>query len=199
MKQNNLLLENLVQSAISKGASEARLISSSDITVRDELARYCIEPHKCENYELAPSCPPHVSGPAGFRKLIKNHPQAIAIKIDVPTAVLMSDKRRDTYRKLHEVVAGVEREAVEMGYIESKAFAGGSCKTIFCHEHEQCNQLFGTGECLYPQSARPSMSGFGVDVSALMNSCGWSADFVTHGIGGDANEMSWFAGLVLIG
>jgi len=183
MKQNNLLLENLVQSAISKGASEARLISSSDITVRDELARYCIEPHKCENYELAPSCPPHVSGPAGFRKLIKNHPQAIAIKIDVPTAVLMSDERRDIYQRLHEVVAGVGREAVEMGYTESKAFAGGSCKTIFCYGHEKCNQLFGTGDCIFPQLARPSMSGFGVDVAALMKSCGWSAGFVTHEVG----------------
>jgi len=198
MGPNNLRLEKLVRSAIPKGASDARLISSADIKVRDELARYCLEPHKCENYGLAPSCPPHISGPAGFRELIKNHPQTIAIIIDVPTTMLMSDERRDTYRSLHEVVAGVECEAVEMGYTESKAFAGGSCKTIFCYKHEKCNQLFGTGECLYPQSARPSLSGFGVDVAALMKACGWPAAFITHEIGGDANKMSWVAGLILI-
>jgi len=199
MKQSNLKIENLLQNAISNGASVARLISSCNITIRDELAEYCLEPHKCPNYGLAPSCPPHVSGPAGFREFIKNLPQAIVVKFDVPTKVLMSDERRVFYRRLHEVVAGVEHDAAEMGYTESKAFAGGSCKTIFCYEHEKCNQLFGTGECLHPQLARPSMSGFGVDIAALMATCGWSADFVTHGIGENANEMSWIAGLILIG
>ena len=199
LERHNIPLEKLVYSAISKDASDARLISSADITIRNELARYCIEPHKCPNYGLAPSCPPHVSGPAGFRELITNHPQAIAVKIDVSTKVLMSDERRDFYQRLHEVVAGVEHEAIEMGYTESKAFAGGSCKTIFCYGHEKCNQLFGTGKCLYPQTARPSMSGFGVDVAALMKTCGWSTAFVTHEIGGDKNKMSWIAGLVLIG
>lgn len=198
MRRNNLLLEKLACGAISKGASDARLISSC-ITVRDELAHYCLEPHRCPNYGLAPSCPPHVSGPAGFRELLKNHPQAIAVKINVATKVLMSNERMVIYRRLHEVVAGIEREAMKMGYTESKAFAGGSCKAIFCHEHEHCNLLFGTGECLYPQLARPSMSGFGVDVAALMKACGWSADFVTHKFGVSSNEMSWIAGLILIG
>ena len=199
MRRNNLLLEKLACGAISKGASDARLISSCDITVRDELAHYCLEPHRCPNYGLAPSCPPHVSGPAGFRELLKNHPQAITVKIDVVTEVLMSNERRVIYRRLHEVVADVEHEAIKMGYTGSKAFAGGSCKAIFCHEHEHCNLLFGTGECLYLQSARPSMSGFGVDVAALMKACGWSADFVTHEFGASSNEMSWIAGLILIG
>jgi len=189
----------LAHSSISKGASESRLISSDAISVRDELAQYCLEPHKCPNYGLAPSCPPHVSGPAGFRELQKDYQHAIAVKFDVPTAMLLTDERKDDYRRLQEVVAGVEREAVEIGYTESKAFAGGSCKTIFCYRHEKCNQLFGTGECLYPQSARPSMSGFGVDVAALMAICGWSADFVTHEVGENANGMSWIAGLILIG
>ena len=182
-----------------KGASDARLISSNVISVREELAGYCLEPHRCPNYGLAPSCPPHVSGPVGFRELQKDRPHAIAVKIDVPTKVLMSEERRDIYRRLHEVIAGVEHEAVKLGYMDSKAFGGGSCKTIFCYEHEKCNQLFGTGECLYPKSARPSMSGFGVDVATLMKTCGWPAEFVTHGVGKNTNEMSWIAGLILIG
>ena len=199
LERHNIPLEKLVHSAISNGASDAHPISTDAISVRDELAQYCLEPHKCPNYGLAPSCPPHVTGPAGFRELITNHPRAIAVKIDVSTKVLMSDERRNIYRSLHEVVARVEHEAVEMGYTDSKAFAGGSCKTIFCYEYEKCNQLFGMGECLYPQSARPSMSGFGVDVAALMKTCGWPATFVTHEIGGNATKMSWIAGLVLIG
>jgi predicted metal-binding protein len=198
-KKRELQLEELALWAISKGASDARLISSGVISARKKLANYCLEPIRCENYGLAPGCPPHVSGPAGFRVLQKNHPYAIAVKIDVPVAALLSDERRDVVRGLHEVAAAVERKAVKMGYTKSKAFAGGSCKTIFCHEHERCNQLFGNGECLYPQAARPSMSGFGIDVSALMKTCGWPADFITQKARGNANELSWIAGLVMIG
>ncbi|MFZ5819098.1 MAG: DUF2284 domain-containing protein [Chloroflexota bacterium] len=190
--------EELAHWAVSKGASDASLIASSAIVVREDLARFCFQP-RCENYGLAPGCPPHVSGPAGFRALQRNHPYALAVKIEAPVAALLSDERREVMRGLHEVVAAVERKAVRMGYTGSQAFAGGSCKTIFCHEHEHCNQLFGDGKCLYPQAARPSMSGFGIDVSALMKTCGWPADFITKRAGGNADELSWIAGLVLIG
>jgi predicted metal-binding protein len=192
-------MEKLIRSAISRGASDARLIPSSAISAREELANYCLEPIKCENYGLAPSCPPYVSGPAGFRKLQETHGHAIAVKIDIPAEELLSDKRRQVMRTLHEVVASVEREVVNMGYSDSRAFAGGSCKTIFCHEHAECSQLLADGECRFPQSARPSMSGFGIDVSALMKACGWSADFITREGESGAEEVSWVAGLVMIG
>ena len=102
-------------------------------------------------------------------------------------------------RRLHEVTAGIEQAAVRAGYHGSKAFAGGSCKKIFCRDQAECRVLSEGGECRHPQYARPSMSGFGINVSELMRVCGWPADINTHDSTGDSDEMSWVAGLVLIG
>jgi predicted metal-binding protein len=189
-------LEELAQLAISMGASDARAIDSSDILVKESLAKKCVEP-RCSNYGLSPSCPPHVSGPEGFRKLQETHEHAIVVRLVVPAAALLSHESRDLGRLLHELVAGIEHEAVEMGYADSKAFAGGSCKNMFCQEHLECRRLSEDGECRHPASARPSMSGFGIDVFELMEACGWPANVNT----GESNSdsMSWLAGLVMIG
>ena len=99
---------------------------------------------------------------------------------------------------LHEVAAGVEQKAVEIGYTGSKAFAGGSCKKLFCFDQPDCPVLTGQKDCRYPQSARPSMSGFGIDVARLMHTAGWSAEKASPDQVSDTESMTWVAGLILI-
>ncbi|MFA4916316.1 MAG: DUF2284 domain-containing protein [Syntrophales bacterium] len=196
--KTDLGLGKLVRLACSSGASDAKMISSSDISVEDFLASLCNK-DQCENYGLSMSCPPHVSGPSEFRKLQQVLKQAIAVRIVVPSAALFSDERKKIMRSLHEVVSGVERAAVETGYFDSKAFAGGSCKELFCYDHSSCRILSKGDECRYPKYARPSMSGFGINVSELMKACGWSADINTIEAVSNTDSMSWVAGLILIG
>jgi predicted metal-binding protein len=191
-------LEKLVELAISTGASDAKAIPSSAISVQDRLANLCVEP-RCSNYGLSPSCPPHVSGPSGFRDLQRELKHAIVVRIVVPSSVLLSSESRELGRFLHELVAGIEREAVEMGYPASKAFAGGSCKHIFCHEHLECRKLSEDGACRHPQHARASMSGYGVDVFELMRTCGWPVNVNPRESESEADSMSWVAGLIMIG
>ncbi|GBC60289.1 hypothetical protein DENIS_1240 [Desulfonema ishimotonii] len=196
--KTDLNLQELVRLACLSGASDARIIASDDISVEDNLAQFCSTP-QCESYGLSPSCPPHVSGPSGFRKLQTRLRHAVAVRIIVPSAALFSDERGDIMRLLHEIVADVEQAAVRMGCSGSKAFAGGSCKKIFCRDYADCRVLSDGGECRYPQYARPSMSGFGINVSKLMKTCGWPADINVHEAKSDADSMTWVAGLILIG
>ncbi len=191
-------LKKLVQMACQQGASDAKVISSDDISAEEKLANLCQEP-RCENYGLSPSCPPHVSGPAGFRELQKNIEHAIVIRIDVPSAVLFSDERREVMKLLHEIVASIEQKAVRMGYSGSKSFAGGSCKKIFCHDHAVCRVLSEHGECRNPQHARPSMSGLGINVSEMMQAAGWPGDINIRNTDSDTASMTWVAGLIMIG
>jgi predicted metal-binding protein len=86
-----------------------------------------------------------------------------------------------------------------MGYSDSRAFAGGCCKDIFCRDHEGCRVLSGDGQCRNPQYARPSMSGFGINVSKLMHVAGWPADINIHEADSDTASMTWVAGLIMIG
>jgi predicted metal-binding protein len=85
-----------------------------------------------------------------------------------------------------------------MGYTSSKAFAAGSCKSTFCHDYPECQSLSG-GSCRHREYARPSMSGFGINVPDLMKKCAWSADFSDKEASLTEKSMSWLAGLVLIG
>ena len=55
----NKNLDQLIHLSISLSASEAYILSSDKIVVKNQLARKCIEP-QCENYGLSYSCPPYV-------------------------------------------------------------------------------------------------------------------------------------------
>ena len=187
----------LIEQAHSLGASDATIIPSASIRIDDALASCCTE-NRCENYGLSMSCPPHVSGPDGFRKLQASRPDAIVIRIALPQDVMFSAARPEVARLLHHIVATVESAAVDKGFPGARGFAGGSCKRAFCHNHAECRVLSGDGQCRNPDDARPSLSGFGVDVNRLVKTCGWSSGANANRTDTTEASMAWIVGLVLI-
>jgi predicted metal-binding protein len=196
MNTNNEL-KALIQDAQKAGASEAKIISTKEIVVDDNLADMCRKP-RCENYGLSKSCPPHVSGPSAFKKKLEKFHRAIFFKIDIPSDVLYSSERRDFFQLLHEIAANIETSAVEMGFVRAQAYAGGSCKKIFCRDHAECLALSEGGKCRNPRYARPSMSGFGINVAKLFKTVGWKMNWTSHDTNSDATQMANVSGLVLI-
>lgn len=194
-KNTDAALLALIARMRRSGAADAAVVSAADISVEDGLARLCLEP-RCENYGRSPGCPPHVSGPRGFRELLKSYRLALAVRIDAPTEVLLSPERSEVMGLLHDIVADAEAAAIEMGFPRAMAFAGGSCKMIFCREHAECSVLSGR-VCRNPRRARPSMSGFGINVSRLMQAARWAGAYLDPRAAADGG-MSWIAGLVLI-
>jgi predicted metal-binding protein len=191
-------LSHLIESACRLGASNAKVIRTEEISIEDDLANLCREP-QCENYGQAASCPPYVSGPSGFRELLKDFRQAVVFKLDVPSESLFSSERQDIFRLLHEIAAGIEQSAVQMGYPNSKAFAGGSCKRIFCQDRPDCPVVSEGGDCLYPDHARQSMSGYGINVSKLMQVAGWTMNRATPESTPSQAGIATICGLVLLG
>lgn len=190
-------LEELIQMAlqIGAGAIDVVAVSPSDISVEDDLANYCREP-RCPYYGLSANCPPHVLVPSEFRDLLKTCEHALAIKIDVPMGCLLTDERNEIFKLLHEIVADIENAAIELGYANSKAFATGSCKIIFCHEYGSCRVIEG-GECRNSQYARPSANG--LNVNELNKITGWSINRDTNKTDTDRVSMAAVLGLVLVG
>jgi predicted metal-binding protein len=191
-------LEHLIQEAEKRGAASCAIISSEDIQVKDNLAALCNGEYTCPNYGLAASCPPYVEGPAGFRKWQAQSNYAITMKIELPTSVMFSDERREIMRLLHQIVAAVEQKAIETGFGASKGFAGGSCKELFCEDQENCCVVAEKKPCRHREFARPSMSGFGIDVTQLMLSSGWPAQKAEKSNLSAKNATSWVAGLVIL-
>jgi predicted metal-binding protein len=190
-------LTHLKQEAIRFGATDSAVIASGDIRTDDDLAALCNGEYTCPNFGLAASCPPHVEGPEQFRKWQEKSRYSITVKIELPASVMFSDGRKEVMRLLHQVVAGVEKKAIEFGFSQSKAFAGGSCKPLFCEENKTCRVLADKLPCRHMDEARPSMSGFGIDVIQMMNTSGWPIVKTKENKGGP-EDSSWVAGLVLV-
>lgn len=191
-------LSELIHMAKKLGASDAAIIHSSDIIIDMDLAALCNGDNPCPDYGLACSCPPHVPGPSKFHEWKNQSQYSIAVRIDIPSVVMFSNERIEVMQLLHEIVASVELKAVEMGYSGSKAFAGGSCKEIFCSEHSDCQVISKRGKCRNPLHARPSMSGFGINVAKLMQLAGWPVKKQTLEDKSDTQSMTWVAGLILL-
>lgn len=99
----------------------------------------------------------------------------------------------------YEVVTDIEVVAINSGYSKARGFAGGSCKELFCRTYTDCNVLERKSECRNPGRSRPSMSGFGVNVSKLKDIAGWNENAY---IGDNKTldlPMGAVYGLILIG
>lgn len=191
-------LAQLTQEAKELGATSSAIIVSSEIKAEDHLALLCNGDYACPNYGLAASCPPNVEGPLEFRKWQAQSQYSITVKIELPTTVMFSGERKGVMQLLHQIVATVEQKAIEMGFKNSKGFAGGSCKDLFCEDQEKCCVVAENIPCRHRESARPSMSGFGIDVIRLMESSGWPAAKAEKSNLSDKNATSWVAGLILL-
>lgn len=193
MKKPNML----IPAAFEAGADRAVIVPAGDIVVRTDLADMCREPG-CPNYGLSVNCPPHVAGPAAMADMLRAFDAAVVFRRDVPAVDLFSDNRRRVFQQLHKIAAAVEQSAIEAGFTRARGFAGGSCRELFCHEYEDCLVFSANGRCRFPQQARPSMSGFGIDVAALFKAAGWTLCLADPLAGSGGNTMANICGLVLI-
>ncbi len=189
-------LQTLIDTARREGASDARLILPQRLVVQEKFVEYCLKP-RCRNYGLSAGCPPHVAGPQAFCRWRDEAVHALVVRLDVPVRHLFSAERLKVLQKLHQSVAAVELQATGLAYPRSRGFAGGSCKDIFCGDNDVCLQLSSPGVCRHPLAARPSMSGFGVDVGRMMEVAGWHDGLLSAETRLE-KTMSWVAGLVLL-
>jgi len=190
-------VDALLAFAIDAGATKVKRLPPESVRVEDQLAEFCREP-KCPHFGLAMSCPPHVSGPEGFRKLLGSSRHAIVIRLEIESSSLHGSDRPEVMRLLHEITAAVEIEAKRLGFPGAAGFAGGSCKPSFCPEYPVCRVIGEHGKCRHPDQARPSMSGYGVNVGELMKAAGWSNTLFTKTGSTGEEQLAWVAGLVLL-
>lgn len=195
-QQDSDLLAKLIDFAKSVGVTQAARISPQAVQVESRLAAYCRDP-KCPHFGQSMSCPPHVSGPVGFRKLLAQSRHALVLRIEVDSDSLHGENRPEVMRLLHTLTASVESEARRLGFEYAQGFAGGSCKISFCHNYESCAVLAKEGECRFPDQARQSMSGFGVNVGELMKEAGWSNNLFSDE-NNSKEQLAWVAGLILL-
>jgi len=192
------VIDPLLKLTLSLGATDVKTISPSDLSVESEIVDMC-RGQKCDGYGLTVNCPPYTMKPSTFKEYIRRHIIALVFKFDVPAEVLLTDKRHDIARIVHETASAIEQKAVKIGYKESMGLAAGSCKEIFCKQFYDCRALNKGLPCRFPEHARPSMSGLGINFFELAKALEWPIHKMTRYTDPKKTPSGMMAGMVLIG
>jgi predicted metal-binding protein len=163
------------------GASDAKIIRSTQVVVRDWVRMKCR--FGCDDYGKRLTCPPFSPTPDEFRRVLAEYRWAVLLKFDA----IPSKKVEQTLvyeRGIHDLVVKMEREAFLKGYYAAFGLAAGPCPNC-----KECDLK----ECKHPYIARPSMEGCGVDVFATVRNAGFDIRVVQ-----DKNQKPTFYALLLL-
>lgn len=192
---NNVLdYHFLVESAISLGAADAKVIPTSDVIVENRVALKCRS--GCIGYGKKLTCPPHVPTPDEFRKILSEYRYALLIKFispanaepDVicsiyrywldPKAPADRKEKAEQFWKDHfngtgsfaPMMLELERIAFNAGNVFALAFINGSCRLC-----ETCNVKGGI--CVHPTQARIPEHAVGINMVKTAENAGMTIRF----------------------
>jgi predicted metal-binding protein len=188
----------LKESALKRGASEAKVIPASEVIVENRVVLKCRV--GCKHYGKTLMCPPYAPSVDEFRKILNEYSYALVFKFkskaEVPPEVAkllgkdendpslteeMRTKIRDFWESwkkdkldLLKMVRDLEKEAMNKGYTFALGFTTGSC--MLC---EKCN--IEQGVCLYPTEARYTAQSVGVNIKQTLENAGIPMQFPFKG------------------
>lgn len=170
-------LEKYRQFALNLGATDAKIITTSEIVIDERVRAKCEYP-KCLYYGSSANCPPYTMNLDLVRKIVSKFKYAIFTRLKVPSDQVAGYEAREEKRdrpsqiKNREIVSKIESEAFFDGYYLSLGFADGPCKKAFCPDKE-CSALIPGQSCRHPLRSRPAMEGVGMDVFIMATKVGW--------------------------
>ena len=188
--------QELLDFAIESGASRAAWLPSSEVVVEERFAAMCRSP-RCPSYGLAPGCPPHVMSPGSFRTVLAGYEWVLTFTRDVTVERLAGNGRLEVAKDIHEIAAAIELAALASGFSKAWGIAAGSCKELFCPADQECRVLQYDQPCRFADKARSSVSGLGVNVSALCSTLGWDLNWQSCSTENSV-EMALMLGIVLV-
>jgi len=188
-------MRQLIDKALMLKMDDAQILSIDQLEVDPSLVNYCRD---CEAYGLSAHCPPHGQSSDEFSAGLVAYQNVLVVKRDVAVSALQGDDQLPFARQIHLTVAQLEKQAQLLGY-NAAAFSAGSCKRLFCSSSQECQLLPENGICRFPQWARPSVSGVGINVFSLCETLGWPIDKVTKKSKANDGDMGLLLGLVLLG
>jgi len=163
-------LEKYRQRAVKIGATDAKIINSSDIVIDERVVAKCMFP-RCPVCGTNVNCPPYTPRPDQIRIMVNNFDYAIFFKLDGSAETLVGCDR-DIKIKSFEIVSRIEAQAYYDGYYLALGFGGSSCKSVLCPE-DDCSAIIAGQSCRHPLRGRPSMHAVGMDVFKMAIRAGW--------------------------
>lgn len=165
-------LQALCANASVYGASKVAPIPTYNVIVDPRVNFKCRVP-LCENYGRSHICPPRVMAGEEFAKVLARYSFAILVQVSQPALEAGPDRQKlanEQVRRLNEVIAKLERDAMLMGHRFAAGLGGGPCPLC-----EECSAVHDE-HCRHPFQARPSMEALGIDVIKTAENAGMPID-----------------------
>ncbi len=162
-------LKKIADTLKQKGASEVKIIKSSNVIVDERVRLKCQIP-LCETYGKNLMCPPYISSVNDFRQALAQYDQALLVQVSAPLHGKNRGRAKEIFdpaRVLHELINLGERLCFESGWRFATGLIGGTCRLC-----EECIVMEPEGHCRHPFRARPSMEAMGIDVIGTIEKAG---------------------------
>ena len=150
LKRRKTGLDAWVYKALDGGFSEAVLISADKIVTGPWVRKKCR--FGCEKYNTNLQCPPYGMESDATQKMIDSYQHALLVEGTPPG------------KQFHNMLLALEKKAFLHGFHKAFVFGAGHCPV--------CDKCPEDGNCRFPDKARPSMEGSGIDVYATAKNSG---------------------------
>ena len=150
LKRRKSGLDAWVYNALDCGLSGAVLITSDKIVTGPWVREKCR--FGCAKYNTNLQCPPHGMESDATQKMINSYQHALLVEGTPPG------------KQFHNMLLALETKAFLHGFHKAFVFGAGHCPV--------CDKCPEDGNCRFPDKARPSMEGSGIDVYATAKNSG---------------------------
>jgi predicted metal-binding protein len=168
-------LQTLRKRAVALGASDAAVISASDVVFSKALRKRVAADMRL----------PSIHWPLDYPKddleaAIKAYQNGIFFRVkgdarmpDYGGGQVSDPNHRESMQRVYEIATVLESESFYMGYHLAIGFATGNCRAIFCAQESSCWAAVKGRKCVQPYKARPSMEAAGINPVAMAKAKKW--------------------------
>jgi predicted metal-binding protein len=165
MKKTSAGFKKYVAQALAAGADEAKIVPVSNVVTAEWVRLKC--QFGCDGFGKGLCCPPRTLTPEQMKRVLEAYKHALIYSY-VCTRADYARKRR----RMHRLVAELERAAFLDGHYKAFGLGDGPCRL--------CRECDLTGDCRHPELARPSMESCGIDVYATARNSGIKLEVATR-------------------
>jgi predicted metal-binding protein len=166
--------------AIELGATDAVIISPASVVTADWVRMKCL--YGCDGPGYYRCCPPNAPPVDMTRRVLDSYERAVLLRLGPFTG---SDDSGPRDRLLNDAATDLERALFLAGFHKAWTMGSGPC--------DRCEPCLLDEPCKFPERARPSMEGCGVDVFTTVRNAGWKIEVVK-----DKDDEYRFFALVLV-
>lgn len=169
----------IVKNILNFGAKYAKVFKTEDLEFSSKFRDYCKD-NLCGHYGTNWMCPPGVGEIEDLKENIMKFKNGVVYQTIHPVRNIKDTKETDKIRDTHNHFTRMLNKHLRDKYKTNDMLPMGAGPCVIC---KNCSYIKGE-KCLFPEEAISSAEAYGIDLGALLKSCGlqfnYSADTLAY-------------------